>query len=190
MIIALAGRRVDAIDASPPRFPLKHLDKVSAAVRALLEHLGATAVVSSAACGADLISLSVAGKLGLRRRVVLPFNREKFRETSVVDRPGVWGELYDSILDEVEAFGDLVVLDNLGNDDPYLATSWVILDEAVVLGRERDEPVGAALVWDGVSRGATDYTDKFGAEARRRGLAVFEISTVGALNRDPLGSPR
>lgn len=190
MIIALAGRRVDASDASPPRFPLENVDKVSAAVRAVFEQHGATSVVSSAACGADLIGLSVAGKLGLRRRVVLPFSREKFRETSVVDRPGDWGTTYDTILDAVEANGDLVVLDNLGNDDPYLAASRVIIDEAIALGGERDEPVGTALVWDGVSRGTTDYTEKFGAEARNRGLPVFEVLTVETLNLDPMGNRR
>ena len=70
-------------------------------------------VVSSAACGADLLALEQAGGLGLRRRVVIPFDRERFRAGSVVDRPGDWGGLYDSILDAVGAQGDLVVLRDL-----------------------------------------------------------------------------
>jgi hypothetical protein len=178
MIIALAGRRVDAIDASRPRFPLQNIDKVGAAVGVLLKEHGATAVVSSAACGADLIGLAEAGKLGLRRRIVLPFARAKFRESSVVDRPGAWGKMYDTILDEVEANGDLVVIDTGNDKEPYSATNAAILDQAIALGRERDEPVGALLLWDGVSRGKDDYTDQFGAEARRRGLPVLEIRTI------------
>jgi hypothetical protein len=177
MIIALAGRRVDAIDAKSPRFPLENVEQVAAALRACFEERSASAVVSSGACGADLIAQSEAGKLGLRRRVVLPFSREKFRETSVVDRPGDWGALYDEILDEAEATGDLVVMAMAGEQDPYLAASWAILDEAVALGRGCGEPVGAVLVWDGVSRGEKDYTEMFGAEARNRGLAVFEVRT-------------
>jgi hypothetical protein len=178
MIIALAGRRVDAVDASEPRFPLQNVENVRAAVRTLLQQHGTTAVVSSAACGSDLIGLSEAGELGLGRRIVLPFGREKFRDTSVVDRPGEWGKLYDTILDDVEAKGDLVVIDKKKDDEPYSATNQAILDEAITLGKQRGESVSAALVWDGAPRGKDDYTDQFGAEARKRGLAVLEIPTI------------
>jgi hypothetical protein len=159
-------------------FPLQNVENVGSAVRAVLQEHSATAVVCSAACGADLIGLSEAGKLGLRRRVVLPSGRAKFRETSVVDRPGDWGSMYDSILDAVEAQGDLVVMANADGDDPYSASNRAILEEAVALGKASSEAVGALLVWDGVSRGADDYTDQFGAEARKRGLDVFEILTT------------
>ena len=178
MIIALAGRRVDALDAGQPRFPLKNVEKVGIAVRALLQEHNATAVVCSAACGADLIVLAEAGKLGLRRRIVLPFGRKKFRETSVVDRPGEWGRLYDAVLDEVEAKGDLVVIEVEKADDPYSATNRAILDDAIARGQAATEPVAAGLLWDGTSRGDKDYTDQFGAEARKRGLKVLEIPTT------------
>jgi hypothetical protein len=103
MIIALAGRRVDATDASQPRFPARNVERVGIALLELLQQQGATAVVSSATCGADLIGSPVAGKLGLRRQVVLPFSRAKFREKSVLDRPGEWRQLYDTIFDEVRS---------------------------------------------------------------------------------------
>jgi len=139
---------------------------------------GATAIVSSAACGADLIGLSEAGKLGLRRRVVLPFSRRRFLETSVADCLGEWGKLYDAILDEVEAEGDLVILGKTDLDEAYLAANTAILDEATALGREWGESVVAALVWDGLSRGKSDYTAAFGHEARMRGLEVVEVRTI------------
>jgi hypothetical protein len=178
MIIALAGRRVDALDASQPRFPPQNVENVGRAVRALLQQHNATALICSAACGADLIGLAEAGKLGLRRRVVLPFGREKFRETSVVDRPGDWGKLYDTILDEVEAKGDLVVIEVEKAGDPYSATNRAILKEAIAVGQTASETTAAVLLWDGISRGDKDYTDQFGAEARKRGLKVLEIPTT------------
>ena len=109
---------------------------------------------------------------------MLPFEREKFRETSVVDRPGEWGKLYDTVLDDVETKGDLVVIDIGKDDDPYSATNRAILEQATALGKARGESVAAALVWDGVAHGANDYTQQFGAEARRRGLEVFEIRSA------------
>src|SRR5256885_749046 len=57
MIIALAGRRIDAPSTSTPTFPLPEVDKVREKLAALFESEGATALASSAACGADLIAL-------------------------------------------------------------------------------------------------------------------------------------
>ena len=64
MILAFAGRRMDAAGAAPPRFPLTNVALVRRRIRALLEAHSATAIVSSAACGADLIALGEAGALG------------------------------------------------------------------------------------------------------------------------------
>ncbi len=177
MIIALSGRRVDALGAEQPRFPLGNVARVKAEVQRVLQSRQATALVSSAACGADLIALSEAGSLGLRRRVILPFEPKRFRETSVVDRPGDWGALYDQVIAEVQAGGDLVVLDKTEQDDPYAATNQVILDQAIALANPTQEGVAALLIWDGASRGKEDFTESFGVEARKLGLPVFEILT-------------
>jgi hypothetical protein len=178
MIIALAGRRVDSADAKEPRFPLQNVESVRARARAVFREKGATTLVSSAACGADLIALSEAGQLGLRRRVILPFERRRFRETSVTDRPGEWGPLYDQVLDAMEAEGDLVILQNGSEDEAYSAANRAILDEAVELAEAVHEPATAVLIWDGVPRGDHDLTEEFGAEARKRGLAVTEVRTI------------
>jgi hypothetical protein len=177
MIIALAGRRVDAPDAKEARFPLENAGAVRERVRAVLQEK-ASALVSAAACGSDLIALSEAGRLGLRRRVVLPFERRRFRETSVIDRPGDWGPVYDQVLDAVEAAGDLVVLQAGSDEEAYAAANRAILDEALALGKTMHQPVGALLVWDGKSRGDDDVTEDFGVEARKRGLTVTEVPTL------------
>jgi hypothetical protein len=179
MIIALAGRRVDATDATQRRFPLQNIRVVSERVRAMFKDHGATAVVCSAACGADLIALSEAGSLGLRRRVALPFDRTRFKETSVIDRPGQWGALYDEIIDQIEAAGDLMIVQRASDENPYSATNRKILDEALLLANRFHESVTAALVWDGITRGDDDLTEGFGVEARNRGLRVVEVSTDG-----------
>ena len=178
MILALAGRRIDAADSKPPRFPLSNVERVGHAVRDVLAKRGASVVVSSAASGADLIGLVEAGKLGLRRRVILPFDRARFRQTSVVDRPGDWGGIYDQVLDEVEAAGDLLILDGKDGGDPYSLASRFILDETLGLVRELNEAGGAVMVWDGTTQEGEDYTAEFGADARRRGLPVYEIQTL------------
>jgi hypothetical protein len=180
MIVALAGRRVDAFNAKQPRFPPtpKNVGVVRKRIRAFLQTQGATVLVSSAACGADLLALSEAGSLGLCRRIVLPFDREKFRATSVTDRPGDWGFLYDSALNEAEKKGDLLLIPPSSEDKAYAEANHVIVDEALSLGLEFQQPITAVLVWDGKSRGEGDLTEEFGLYARTKGIPVVDLMTL------------
>lgn len=178
MIIALAGRRVDAADAKQRRFPAENVDIVRKRIRAMLQTQCAVALVGSAACGADLLALSEAGKLGLRRSVVLPFDRGKFRTTSVTDRPGDWGPLYDKQLNKVEKSGDLLVVHASSEDNAYAEVNHAIVDKALSLGQELRDRVIAVLVWDGKSRGEGDLTDEFGVYARNKSIPVVEVMTL------------
>jgi hypothetical protein len=186
MIIALAGRRIDPLDATTPRFPLQNAAAVRERIHAFLVDRKSTALVCSAACGADLLALDAAGELGIRRRIVLPFEQNRFRAASVTDRPGEWGALFDRITKEVQAAGNLVILSDEGaNDEIFATTNRVILDEALALahqtllhkGEQVANSVLAVLVWDGQPRGEGDLTVDFADEARARGLPVLEITT-------------
>jgi hypothetical protein len=184
MVIALAGRCIDAPDADTPRFPPANEARVADRLRRAFEELGATAVVSSAAYGADLVALEVAGTMGLRRIVVLPWERERFRERSVVHRGQTWGTRYDKVLDEVETDGGLHVL--ALQDDGEMAfavTNEAILSAASELaGSEYEEgealAVVAVPVWEGRSRGPSDFTEHFVDAARALKLEVREVRTL------------
>ena len=173
MVVALAGRRIDPEDAAEPRFPQRNVERVRTAVREVLSELGATALVCSAACGADLIALSEAAALTLRRKVILPASREKFRLTSVVDRPGNWAPLYDRILDDAERAGDLWILDGI----TWTGVNSKILEAAGEIGQASEMDVVAVTVWDGRSQGDGDATADFAARARSRGLRVMTVRT-------------
>ena len=178
-VAALAGRRIDAADAASSRFPLANTEIVRGRLQALLRAEGSDTLVCSAACGADLIALDVAGVLGLRRRVILPFAPERFRESSVTDRPGDWGPLFDRIIEEVRAKGDVVVLGlDEGDDATYAAANAAILDEAETLAGGEPAQVVAIIVWEGGSRGEGDLTEAFATLARARGHPVREVLTT------------
>jgi hypothetical protein len=155
MIVALAGRRIDKKDQDPPRFPsdAESVELVRQRIREKLSNLQPSALVSSAACGADLLGLGEAGKLGIRRRVILPFARDRFRVSSVIDRPGEWGPLYDAVLNEVHAAGDLVIAPFVPEDTAYLRTNHIIIEEALRLGKALQEECLAIRVWEGKTRG-------------------------------------
>jgi hypothetical protein len=177
-VLALAGRRIDAEGADPPRFPLSQVEVVRRRLNSLIiaERIGA--MVCSAACGADLVALEEGGKLGVRRRVVLPFAKERFRETSVVDRPGDWGEIYDRVIADVEARGDLVALTPAGRDEEeaYQAANETIIKEAEAIPGARERM--AIIVWEGSPFSKSDATDEFRRLAEEAGFSRRVVLTL------------
>jgi len=95
IIAVAAGRRIDSPGAIPSRFPVWAIPRVEAELRLVLRDRAVTTVVSSAACGADILVLEAAAELTIRTRIVLPFSRERFRHTSVVDRGLEWGARFE-----------------------------------------------------------------------------------------------
>lgn len=186
LVIALAGRRIDAADTETSRFPLANVPLVRDRLRAFFAKRQATGLVCSGACGADLVALEVAEGLEMRRRVVLPFVAERFKVTSVVDRPGNWGALYDRIVAAVRRAGDLIVLERAGEGSAaYEAANKRIIEEALALaecsqhsGPMPAEGALAVIAWEGCPRGPDDATQQFANAARARGLRVEEARTV------------
>jgi hypothetical protein len=181
-VLALAGRRIDAPETDPPRFPLKNVPMVRERLAALLATEHAEALVCSAACGADLIALEEAERLGLRRRIVLPFPAKRFRETSVTDRPGEWGPLFDRLIASAEAAGDLVVLDVEGNDDAaYAAANQSIISEAGTIARATSDGTPfrlvAVIVWEGSAREGTDASGGLLTLAKQAGFEERSVPT-------------
>jgi hypothetical protein len=178
MVIAFAGRRVDAPDAVEKRFSPENANRVRQEIRDFLKAEKATLLVSAAACGSDILALEAAGELGIRRRVVLPYDKVTFKQSSVIDRNGDWGERYDRILAEVQGRDDLVVDDYDQDEESYFAANHDILDQAEELAEETKQPLAALVVWNGVAYGEEDITSHFLEEARQRGLKVTEIKTA------------
>jgi hypothetical protein len=179
-VVALAGRRVDRGDEPIARFPLGNVDYVREQISRLFQELEVQALVCSAACGADLIALEEAKAAGIRSRVILPFSRERFREISVVDRPGEWAEKFDRTLDNASAHGDVVTLDPASSDgEAFLAANVRILDEAALLAKQLATEIAVVVVWDG-SRGDADTTSDLVEKAHQRGLNVYDLKTIRA----------
>jgi hypothetical protein len=173
-VIIEAGRRVDAPDAQAPRFPPSNVSKVSQRIRKLLSKQNPQAVVCSAACGADLLLLQAAGEMHIRQVVLLPLEPEDFRTSSVSDRPGNWGELYDRVLKTAQ----VEILKLPEGQEGYLETNLKLLDRGQRLARENGVTAEAMVIWNGISRGPDDVTAHFLHEAESRKMTVLEISTV------------
>ncbi|MGG5890100.1 hypothetical protein ACLF3G_23510 [Falsiroseomonas sp. HC035] len=177
-VVALAGRRVDAEDAETQRFPSTQVPLVRERLAELLAAEGAEALVCSAACGADLLALEVAERLGLRRRIVLPFALGRFRETSVVDRPGDWGPVFDRLVAAAEAAGDLVVLEAGDGSAAYAAANEAILREARALATGAPRRLVAVVAWEGSAREGSDATEGFRQLATQAGFEPRFVPTL------------
>ncbi len=177
-ILAVAGRRIDAAGAAPARFPLSQAERVSADLRRLMISTRAVAVVASAANGADLLALQTAGDLGLRRIVVLPCAASAFRSSSVADRPGDWGPLFDRIVGEVRASGSLVEHELGQGADAYARVTEELIARVGEMAANEGLRAAAVAVWDGASRGEGDMTAYFRRLAVERGFDLHEVGTL------------
>lgn len=173
VVAALAGRRIDVI-GSKARFPIDRIAQVRADLKSLLARESVGLLVCSAACGADLIALDVAQKLGIPYRIILPFSVERFRQSSVVDRPGDWGSLFDQLVKNIPD-SELIVLPELLNDDEaYDLANKEIVRQAAMMAAPGD---GLAIaVWEGQPRQEGDATASFLQHAKNAGLKERIVS--------------
>jgi hypothetical protein len=170
-VVVAAGRRVDAPDAATPRFPAQNVERVRDQVREYLRQQRPSAIVCSAACGADLILLQAAQDLP--RYVLLPSSPEEFRESSVTDRPGNWGAIYDEVLQGAQ----VEILQLPSGQEGYLAINDRLLDKAQALASDLGTSVATLVIWNQESRGDDDVTEHFLREAGQRNFPIREIST-------------
>ena len=140
-------------------------------IEATFRRLRLEAIVCSAACGADLLAIEAAHALDIDVHVVLPFEPARFRATSVVDRPGDWGRLYDAAIADANASSRLTILHGpfASDDAAFTAATCEIVHRARELG---GNDAVAIAIWDERPRDANDFTAEFlklaGAENMQR----------------------
>lgn len=173
-VAALAGRRIDAPQARVQRFPLRSIPNVRNGIRRILIAERIELLISSAACGADLLGLEQASLLSIRSRIVLPYDILTFRRTSVVDRPGNWGPLFDRMISLAQANGELVVLNASREANAFSAANNTVVAQAI---SENATSTSAIAVWEGHRRGWDDATAEFVDLASTAGMKLLTVPT-------------
>jgi hypothetical protein len=173
-ILVEAGRRVDASDATIARFPAQNVPAVRAKIERELRVQKPISIVCSAACGADLLLLDVTEEMHIQRYILLPSKPDEFRSSSVTDRPGDWGELYNRAL----STSTVKVLNLPQGQEGYLETNLKLLHQAQELANQKRTSVKALVIWDNKSRGPDDVTAHFLEQARLRKMPILEIYTL------------
>lgn len=179
MIVVLAGRRIDEANASVKRFPEQAVPSVKSVLRNFFLKERVTHLISSGACGADLVAQQLAMELAIRQTLILPFDKESFRNTSVTDRGGDWGNIYDAILAQGNEKCTITVLEFAADDSAaYANTNLELIRVAKKLTSDSNEPLMALCLWDGIARSADDATMHFKREALTNGITTKEIDTL------------
>jgi len=177
-VLALAGRRTDA-------------EGVHDALMDVLSREAVQLLVSSAARGADILAIEAAHALGIPNLIILPFEKEKFRRTSVTDgtqaEQGVanWGRRFDSVVRQAEERGRLITIAADPSMSPYRAATHAIVREAKKRAAEQHARLLAIAVWDGESRGKDDHTAGFLDIARNEGATILPF--INTLDPRSLG---
>jgi len=181
MILALAGRRIDATQEEGISFPMKNIAAVRAKLKELFISLKPSLLVSSGSCGADLLALEVAGELGIARSMVIPFVPELFKSRSVEDRPGDWAGLFDRMYEQVSKEEKVLVMNYPADDcNAYRKTNIDILNRARILSENSadEKDIRAVIVWESGDKGEQDITAHFRNAAKQRGYKIEEINTL------------
>jgi hypothetical protein len=177
-LAVLAGRRIDAANAVESRFPPDEAEHVARKLARHFRQERVNRLVCSAACGADILALEVAERLAIPATLVIPFASNIFRENSVTDRTGNWGERFDRLVTAARRRGDLVELGlDIKDEKAFTAANETIVQLASSPGHYRRL---AFVVWEGKTRGSSDATADFLNRALSRG---FEKRTVFTIRR-------
>jgi len=177
MIVVHAGHRMDAPDRTPARFPQDRVAEVRRRLGDLMDVLQPDGVVAAAAGGADLLIAEAALDSGIPLHVVLPFDRQRFKDESVADQGPPWTGAYDGVIDRVttDAQCSLTELALDADEDGYRAGNQALIDRAVELGHGR---VLAVTVRHHDPAEKPSITDDFVDRARAARLFVVEIDPL------------
>jgi class 3 adenylate cyclase len=115
-VVAFTGHMIDAPGRAVPRFPAALAPAVERAVSAWIAGFNRPIFYGSAACGADLIVIESALAAGAEVNVVLPFDRQDFIRTSVLNGGEEWLARFDAALSRATRIIPATEERHLGDD--------------------------------------------------------------------------
>ena len=141
-ILVFTGHR---IDTEPVRFPSSSEQRVMDAIRTKISDSGAKVAIASASDGADILFLEAMLDAGGEIHVVLPWQADEFKRTSV--RAGAWLTRFEAVM----ARATTVTVISLGMNDPVDAEfgAHMVLGLAMLRAQQYGGRLTGIAVWDG-----------------------------------------
>jgi len=170
-VAVFAGHVIDAPDRNPARFPSEAEAGVRSRIVDWLKRENIRISFCSAACGADLIFLSVAAECGVETHLVLPFRAEDFIETSVRIGGKKWVARFREAVEQAKSV--TIVNEEVADEksSAYEFANRMVAAKAKLRAMQLDLPVMSLAVWDSeprALRGGTADAVASWAEAKIR----------------------
>jgi class 3 adenylate cyclase len=149
-VVVFAGHLIDRSGRAEPRFPPALEPVVRRAIRERLRPIGAGFGYSSAGCGADILFLECLRELNVETHIVLPYDRDQFRDDSVDIVPGAdWAARYAR---QLAGAKEVITASEhrMAEGSMSFEYGFLVLDgTAGVRADELDTDLVCMAVWDG-----------------------------------------
>jgi hypothetical protein len=186
MIIVYGGCQADEPGRVTPRLPSDAADEVFGRIRGLLQSLAPTCVVGALASGADILFARAALEEGIPLKVLLPFDAETFRKSSVEPAGQPWIGDYDRIITTTGKYKGtdkdrVTVADGRlepADADVYHKHNSALLDHAAALARPGGERVWLLSVRPKPDPLSPTVTDDLMSRANERGMLALDVDPL------------
>lgn len=155
----------------PPRFPGELHDAVAQAVRKELENYPRPILISSGACGVDIIFQEEVKRLGGKRFMVLPYHVADFRKTCLQGYQGKnWNARFDHIREGVSK--EIILNAECPNDNAVVSEfcNRYMVGYARRIAFEHGADVQLISLWNGLPGKAIGGTASMLAYCREHGI--------------------
>lgn len=98
-VAAFVGHMIDRHDRSYPRFPYYMESQIKQALSAAIRTLNIKIGYTSVACGSDILFCEALLEAGGEVNIILAFDKEEFKETSIRYAGGNWEERYHNLIE-------------------------------------------------------------------------------------------
>lgn len=149
-VAVFSGHMIDQPGRSDSRFPPEAEEKVYRKILANIKRLNIGFGYSSAACGSDILFQEAVREVGGESYIVLPYDKEQFRQDSIDIIPGnLWKDRYYQTLDRA------TLVDYASDHKPeeshvaYEYTNQLLLGLAQIRAEHFDTNLIPLVVWDG-----------------------------------------
>lgn len=176
MVLLFSGHMIDAPERKTPRFPPSEEPTAAREIGRVLRELSAgpqDIAICGGACGGDLLFAEAALVLGCRLEIYLPFEEERFVETSVAFANHDWLQRFERALKSAALLEVAHRPLDIG-DDPFEANNRRMLEAARRFG---DHAVEFVCLWNGQTGDAPGGAEHMMQEVRQAGGGVHWLDT-------------
>jgi class 3 adenylate cyclase/tetratricopeptide (TPR) repeat protein len=184
-VVVFAGHLIDRPDRAYPRFPAWLEPIVRAAIRDSLQSIDAGFGYSSAGCGGDILFLETLQELNGEPHIVLPYDRDQFKQDSVDIVPGAdWPARFERLLSSAK---EVVTAseERMAEGGMSYEYGFLMLDgTAGVRADELDTDLVCLAAWDGGAGDGPGGTASSVERWRRAGRRLEIIDVAALLQRE------